>query len=450
VGRITKKISELLTSRSTTKKTKTPLTSRPPQPVILTRDKHPISRKNIDPDALKVLYRLHNHGYIAYLVGGGVRDLLLDKQPKDFDVGTNARPREIKHLFRNSLIIGRRFKIAHIRFRGNKIIEVTTFRAKSESDVTGDDIHHRRDNTFGTPQEDANRRDITINGLFYNIADFTVIDYVGGLTDLENGIIRIIGDPPERFIEDPVRMIRVLRHAARTGFHIDKSTGDGIKKLFDKITLCPPARIHEELLKDLRSGHSEKTFQFMNEFGILKVLFPTTSRLIENGKISIEFILTSLSFLDSLTRAGTQPSIPFLFSVILFPSIRALISETIEGTDEQHRDIPRLIHQHLLESARVIGISKKSMDTMRQILFLNWKMFTFIDRGFLPFYLRKKAHFWEAFDLFGLTSRAFGYFPDESWPIVAGEPNPLKRLLKPPPRGGKGRRRSRRPAKKSP
>ena len=176
----------------------------------------------IDEEALKILYRLNRHGFLAYLVGGSVRDLLLGKTPKDFDIATNAHPQQIRDLFRNSRMIGRRFRLVHIFFKGGKVVEVSTFRSQSEFEETeNEEGEIVRTESFGTPEEDALRRDITINGLFYNIADFSIIDCVGGMEDLRRGIIRTIGDPNERFKQDPVRMIRVIRHAARTGFAID-------------------------------------------------------------------------------------------------------------------------------------------------------------------------------------------------------------------------------------
>src|SRR5436309_9067916 len=203
-------------------------------PRVIPRAEHPISRRDIDPDALKVLYRLRQFNHIAYLVGGSVRDLLLARRPKDFDIGTSAHPYQVKKLFRNCWIIGRRFRLAHVRF-GQKIIEVATFRRQVEpgEEVVQDGvpapdpttpqgeqlIHH--DNTFGTPEEDAFRRDFTINALFYDIATFSIIDYVGGLDDVRAGIVRSIGDPSVRVLEDPVRMMRAVALASRLGFAID-------------------------------------------------------------------------------------------------------------------------------------------------------------------------------------------------------------------------------------
>ena len=193
-----------------------------PQPRIIPRPEHTVSRRDIELEALKVLYRLLHAGYTAFLVGGGVRDLLLGKKPKDFDVVTDARPGELRKLFRNSRIIGKRFRVVQFFFRGGHIVEVSTFRRRSEFDeVQEQDAPPAKDNTFGTPAEDAQRRDLTINALFYNIADFSLVDFVDGMEDLKAKRIRVIGDPAVRFVRDPVRMLRVLRHAARIGFSID-------------------------------------------------------------------------------------------------------------------------------------------------------------------------------------------------------------------------------------
>ncbi|MFI5198189.1 MAG: hypothetical protein ACHQJD_06185, partial [Thermoanaerobaculia bacterium] len=193
-------------------------------PRILPRAEHPISRGYIDPDALRVLYRLHRAGFKAYLVGGSVRDLMTGRTPKDFDIGTDARPQEVRRLFRNSRVIGRRFRLAHILFEKGKVVEVSTFR-KTPDALQGeegregdDDLLIRSDNTFGSPEEDALRRDFTINGLFYDIATYAVLDFVGGVEDLERRIVRTIGDPLIRFREDPVRMLRACEFAARLSF----------------------------------------------------------------------------------------------------------------------------------------------------------------------------------------------------------------------------------------
>jgi poly(A) polymerase len=249
------------------------------EPLILPRAEHPISRRNIDPDALRVLYRLKQAGFTAYLVGGGVRDLLLGRKPKDFDIGTSAHPYQVKRLFRNCFIIGRRFRLAHVKF-GQKVIEVATFRRQVLPGDTGEPssgpsdllIHH--DNTFGTPEEDAFRRDFTINALAYDIATFSIIDYVGGLEDLRAKVVRSIGNPDDRFREDPVRMLRAVAFATRLSFRVDQPSYDAIKRHRMELGRSSPARLLEEYYKILRSGAAERTFRALAEVGLLEPVTP--------------------------------------------------------------------------------------------------------------------------------------------------------------------------------
>ena len=262
-------------------------------PVVYKRQDHCISRKNIDPDALKVLYRLSSLGYTAYLVGGGVRDLLMGRQPKDFDVGTSAKPIEVKRAFRNCFLVGRRFRLAHVRF-GEKVIETATFRQNSQT--VGEIIEHasegpQEDNTFGTPQTDAFRRDFTINGLFYNIKDFSVIDWVGGMKDIEKKVVRAIGDPEIRFQEDPVRMMRAVKFSSRLGFKIEKKTMVAMKKYHACILNAAVPRVCEEVFRLFPYGHSEEAFRLMYECGMLGDLLPTLAKFIDQdgGKKSSTF-----------------------------------------------------------------------------------------------------------------------------------------------------------------
>jgi len=269
------------------------------EPTIVPRAAHKISRRDIDSGALKVLYQLHEHNYVAYLVGGSVRDLLLGRRPKDFDIGTSAHPHQVKKLFRNCWIIGRRFRLAHVKF-GPKTIEVATFRRLVEASELTPEIEAadaiadsgssapdavdessngnrpsqarliHRDNTYGTPEEDAFRRDFTVNALFYDIGTFAIIDYVGGLEDLERRLIRCIGDPSVRFIEDPVRMLRAVVLAARLQFTIDEPILDAIKVHRHEIARSAPARLMEEFYKILRSGHAEEAMRQLRATGLMK------------------------------------------------------------------------------------------------------------------------------------------------------------------------------------
>ena len=267
-------------------------------PRILPRAEHTVSRKDIDADALNVMYRLKNHGFLAYMVGGGVRDLLLGRRPKDIDIGTNAHPQQVKKLFRNCFVIGRRFRLCHVRF-GRKVIEVSTFRRQAPAEE-GDTLI-RRDNTFGTPEEDAFRRDFTVNALFYDIATFSVIDYVDGLKDVEARVIRTIGDPMVRLREDTVRMLRAVALAARLGFTIERETIETIRVLRGEIVKSSPARILDEIYKILRQGESRRTFQMLHDVGLLAYMLPEADRAIrEQG----ERLLGSLGRLDDYRNAG--------------------------------------------------------------------------------------------------------------------------------------------------
>jgi poly(A) polymerase len=265
---------------------------------ILARPEHNVSRKNIDADALKVLYRLKNRGFVAYMVGGGVRDLLLERKPKDFDIATSAHPQQVKKLFGNCYIIGRRFRLCHIRF-GRKVIEVSTFRRAAEPEE-GDTLI-RRDNTFGTPEQDAFRRDFTVNALFYDIATFAVIDWVGGLADVRDRVIRTIGDPGVRLREDPVRMLRAVALAARLDFTIDPDTAEAIRALRGEIVRSSPARILEEFYKILRQGRSRETFQMLHGYGLLAYLLPEADQAIAEGG---DRLLGSLGRLDEYRNRG--------------------------------------------------------------------------------------------------------------------------------------------------
>ena len=274
------------------------------KPVVYTRQEHCISRRNIDPDALKVLYRLSDSGYTAYLVGGGVRDLLLGRTPKDFDVGTSALPNEVKRVFRNCFLIGRRFRLAHIRF-GTKVIETATFRQNSQT--VGEIIEHasegpQEDNTFGTPETDAYRRDFTVNGLFYDIKDYTVIDWVGGMKDLEQKVIRAIGNPAVRFQEDPVRMMRALKFSSRLGFTIEKRTAAAMKKYHSCILTAALPRVCEEVFRLFPYGHSAEAFRQMYEYGLLGDLVPELAAFIarDGGAKSKTFLY--LKGLDDYER----------------------------------------------------------------------------------------------------------------------------------------------------
>jgi poly(A) polymerase len=243
----------------------------------ISRSGHSISRRNIDADAIKVLYRLYRAGHTAYLVGGGVRDLLLGRRPKDFDIVTSARPAQVKRLFRNCRLIGRRFRLAHLHYPDGKIIELSTFRAHPDLESRGPETESQDllvvdDNRFGSPRQDAERRDFTINSLFYDIAGFSLIDYVGGLEDIHAQMVRTIGDPMQRFQEDPVRMVRAIKFSARLGFAIEAETWRAMVRLAPMIVRSAPARVSEELGRLLDEGAAARSLELMDESGLLEAM----------------------------------------------------------------------------------------------------------------------------------------------------------------------------------
>jgi poly(A) polymerase len=304
--------------------------------VIRSRAEHTISRRNIDPDALKVLYHLSHHGYTAYLVGGGVRDLLLGRTPKDFDVGTSAHPNLIKKLFRNCFLIGRRFRLAHIKF-GAKVIETSTFRKMPTDEGRGDagDLFHYRDNTFGTPEEDARRRDFTINGLFYDIKTFSVIDHVGGLKDLDHRLIRSIGDPSIRFREDPVRMVRAVRFASRLGFTIEPTTGNAILEHHGEILKAAPSRMLEEIYRLFAFQSGEEAFRLLRRTRLMSVLFPEIDIYVDENGQENSPLWKFLAALD-----GGQSGLPEPTPVLMWGSLYYLLFvHRVEELQRQGRQV---------------------------------------------------------------------------------------------------------------
>ncbi|MDH5218623.1 MAG: polynucleotide adenylyltransferase PcnB [Gammaproteobacteria bacterium] len=300
----------------------------------LERSEHNISRANISENALKVLYRLKNAGFEAFLVGGGVRDLLLERKPKDFDISTNATPEEVKDLFRNCRLIGRRFRLAHVHF-GPEIIEVATFRGSHEEE------HHEReivdgmivrDNVFGSMEEDAWRRDFTINSLFYNINDFSVVDYVGGLNDLEEKSIRIIGEAEQRYREDPVRMLRAIRFAAKLDFNIEAETEACLYQLQSLLEGVPPARLFEEVIKLFLSGDGQKTFHLTRKYKVYAQLFPQTDEVLESDEDEVmsHFIEHALKNTDERVREGKPVTPSFIFAVFMWGPISRLKARYLE------------------------------------------------------------------------------------------------------------------------
>lgn len=302
------------------------------KPIIYSRDEHNISRQNIDPDALKIMYRLIRSGYKAYLVGGGVRDLLLNKQPKDFDISTDATPRKIKQLFRNSRIIGRRFKLVHIFFRGNKNIEVSTFRDSSDGTDSFDaQANLDQDNIYGDESTDALRRDLTINGLFYDLSNFSVIDYVGGMKDLDRGIIRVIGNPDARFLEDPVRLLRVVRHAARNNFKIEARCWESLLENKALITKSSQVRVFEEIKKDLVSGHFLGIVELLAASDLLHYILPEIAEHKDEFLVPEHLLYRALQKCDDFVhqKIDLQPTVVLSIVALLSNPAIAKHSELV-------------------------------------------------------------------------------------------------------------------------
>ncbi|MEA5446266.1 polynucleotide adenylyltransferase PcnB [Gammaproteobacteria bacterium AB-CW1] len=304
------------------------------EPAIIPRPQHNVSRQHISEAALKVLYRLKNAGYEAYIVGGGVRDLLLGGQPKDFDIATDARPEEVREQFRNCRLIGRRFRLAHVLF-GPEVIEVATFRAMTpdeDSAATANGRDHDiddsgmilRDNVYGTLEEDAFRRDFTINALYYNIRDFSIVDYVGGMEDVRRRVIRLIGDPEARYREDPVRMLRAIRFAVKLGFDIAPTTEAPLGYMGERLEDIPPARLFDEYLKLFLAGRALETFDKLREYGLFGILFPQAehSFLGPEGQRRLDFVRAALANTDRRIAEDKPVTPAFLLAAFLWGAVQ--------------------------------------------------------------------------------------------------------------------------------
>ncbi|MCA9519543.1 MAG: hypothetical protein KC609_01155, partial [Myxococcales bacterium] len=306
----------------------------------------------------------------------------------DFDIGTDASPSRLRRLFRNSRVIGRRFKIVHVWFPGGKVIEVATFRASSvEQDDEDEPDVLARDNTFGTPAEDAFRRDITINGLFYDVASNSVIDFVNGMADLKAGVIRSIGDPFRRFREDPVRIIRAIRHAARSDFQIEEETWRAIEELHDGIRLCSPSRVIEEFLRDLRGGAAARAFPMLCEVGVLDGFSPTFAELVREGSggpgesVKKE-LLTVLNVIDERIGAGEATSDAVILASLFFPLAKHVAGTESDGAHPAPHGWERVISQPIKAVAREFGITRRMTEGYAELLGNIWRVFLPNDRSF--------------------------------------------------------------------
>lgn len=368
------------------------------EPRIVPRPEHTLSRSNIDPDAIKVLYRLHRAGFKAYLVGGGVRDLLLGKRPKDFDVSTDARPGQVRKLFHNSRIIGRRFRLVQVFFQRNKIVEVSTFRRASDPD---EDQVLMANNTFGNPAEDALRRDLTINAMFYNIADFSIVDYVGGMEDLRAGLIRAVGDPEIRFHRDPVRVLRAVRHAARTGFGLTAETLAAVEKFRSELSVCPPSRIRDELMRDLLGGASAAWLELAHETGVLYSLLPTLEPYYGHADSPLRAEAAQyMTKIDRKIKGGKAPDDAVALAAFLWPAIRELAKDQEFPEGRAARGVwIGFVRNKLPELAQPVMFAKRVIERACQCAsVMSYPMFSPQGQR-LPKRVTEKGYFFNALEL---------------------------------------------------
>jgi poly(A) polymerase len=373
--------------------------------------------RSIDRDALDIVRRLRRNGHTAYLVGGCVRDLLLGLTPKDFDVATSARPEEIRATFRNCRIIGRRFRLAHVFFRGGKIIETATFRAgieaidPDEEGAEGQDLLIRQDNVFGTEEEDARRRDFTINGLFFDPTSGRIIDYVGGLEDIRLRRVRMIGSPDIRLREDPVRILRALRIAAKTDLSIDPDLRDALPRHRGELARCAKPRLFEETMRLFRGGRAEQSLRQLVEFELLEVLVPTLAghlRSVDPGHAE-PAVFGFMRALDRVAEHGTPTDVVILGALLYAPAEHAVAD--VEGSTRQSRLI-----ELILEAALSLGATRKMLERLRQVLMAQRHFERNLDKGErggarrprrrAPMAaLAQRPHFAEALDLYEIIGR---------------------------------------------
>ncbi len=349
------------------------------QPVVISRPEHIISRANISSSALKVLYRLRDAGYQACLVGGGVRDLLLGREPKDFDICTEAHPEQVYQLFRNCRLIGRRFRLAHIHF-GREIIEVATFRAgvdaEQNNSVLLDNGRIIRDNVYGTLEEDAGRRDFTINALYYEIDNFAVFDYADGMEDLKAGLIRLIGNPEQRYREDPVRMLRAVRFAAKLGFRIHADTEVDLPRLGRLLVDIPAARLFDEVLKLFMGGCAVQTFELLRHYRLFGHLFPATERCLARQKQNFPKTLLIHALTNTDIRlAEAKPVTPaFLFAALLWEPLRDRVARLVSADMNEYEATATAADEVIREQLRHTALPRRFSMPMREIWTLQLRL----------------------------------------------------------------------------
>ena len=417
-------------------------------PVIVPRPEHAISRANISQSAVKVLYRLKNAGYEGYLVGGSVRDLLLGREPKDFDVATDAHPDEVRSLFKNCRLIGRRFRLAHVRF-GREIIEVATFRATG---VEGEDLDGERelvdgrivrDNVYGNLDQDALRRDFTVNALYYNIKDFSVVDFTTGMADLQAGLLRFIGDPDTRLREDPVRMLRVARFAAKLGFRVDEAIEALLPVHAPALSHVPPARLFDEVLKLFHGGYAVETFEVLRRYGLFAHLFPECDAALaeeHDGHPSV-LVARALESTDARVAEDKPVNPAFMFAAFLWEPLRTRMA-ALEGELGPAQALAAAAEEVIAAQATRVALPRRHSQVVKEIWQLQFRLSR--NTGRRPYAVLAHPRFRAAYDF--LVIRAEAGEPVQElaqwWEAFQeAESTEQERMISPEKRGRRRRRR---------
>lgn len=410
------------------------------QPRIYPRAEHCISRSQISENALKVLQRLKKANFEVYLVGGCVRDLLLGREPKDFDVATNASPEQVKQVFRNSRIIGRRFRLAHVFF-GREIIEVATFRGseqeESDRQVTHEDGRLLRDNVFGTLEEDVWRRDFTVNALYYNIRDFSVIDYTGGMQDHANAILRLIGDPEVRYREDPVRMLRAIRFAVKLGFSLHPDTEAPIHVHAELLRGIPAARLYDEMLKLFLAGYGLQTFEMLRHYGLFAILFPATDKCLETQDHDFPrlFLIRALENSDQRYADGKSLTPYFLLSALMWEPLQLAANKLIKRGENETIAYQTAANEVLSRQIKITAMPRHITQSMRDVWFMQNKFSRTV--GSRPYRLLEQAKFRAAYDFLQLRAETGGADPKlvDWWTRFQEADEETRRKMTAPPKG---------------
>ena len=407
---------------------------------------------------MKVLQRLKKANFEAYLVGGCVRDLLLGREPKDFDVATNASPEQVKQVFKNCRIIGRRFRLAHVFF-GREIIEVATFRGSeaetSEQQVVHEDGRLLRDNVFGTLEEDVWRRDFTVNALYYNIRDFSVVDYTGGMQDHADAVLRLIGDPKVRYREDPVRMLRAIRFAVKLGFTLHPDTENPIYSQAELLKSIPAARLYDEVLKLFLSGYGVQTFEMLRHYGLFAMLFPATDKCLETQEHEFPrlFLIRALENSDLRFNEGKSLTPYFLLAAILWEPLQSSVQKRLAQGDHETIAMQNAANDILTRQIKIVAMPRHITQSMRDVWFLQNKFSRIF--GSRPYRLLEQPKFRAAYDFLQLRAETGGADQElvDWWTRFQSADEELRKKMTTPPKGSlsnpKGKSRRYRPRSKS-